>query len=293
MLIDLQLHSIYSDGYLKPEELARFVANNKVKVAAITDHNTTAGIEPFRAACKKYKIKVINGMEIYCKYKGRKVNILWYNFNKDDECLLKLLKESRCRRATSAKKALIKLKRRGFRIDVDNILSKFDNYIPVNRLSDEITKDRFNYQKIFREVKKKNKFAKILREEDVLSILFFGDKKNHLNEVYINIERVLKARESAGGQLIFCHPGKSNRYAHNMVYKLRDIGIDGVETLSPHHSIGAIMYLQFLSETLDMIATGGSDFHKFEESEGYKIKSFADWFKVDSKNLRRIEEIIN
>jgi 3',5'-nucleoside bisphosphate phosphatase len=292
MLIDLQLHSIYSDGYLEPEELAKFIASQGIRVASVTDHNTVDGIEPFREACKKYKIKVINGMEIYCKYKGRKINILWYNFNEKDENLLKLLRESRRRRAMLARRALLKLKRRGFKIDIEGILSKFDNYIPVNRLSGEIIKNSFNYKKILKEVKKNNKFAKILREEDVLGVLFFNDKKNRFNEAYTDIFRVLKARESAGGQLIFCHPGKSNRYSNNMVHKLKEIGLDGIEVLSPHHSIGVILYLQFLSESLDMIATGGSDFHRFEETLGYRIKSSTDWFKIDSKKLRRIEEVI-
>ena len=37
MLIDLQLHSIYSDGYLTPKELVNFVAKNGVKVAVRGD----------------------------------------------------------------------------------------------------------------------------------------------------------------------------------------------------------------------------------------------------------------
>jgi hypothetical protein len=51
------------------------------------------------------------------------------------------------------------------------------------------------------------------------------------------------------------------------------------------------MYAQFLSEQLNLIATGGSDFHRLEEG-GYLIGKSWDWFKIDSKYLKNIDKII-
>ena len=51
------------------------------------------------------------------------------------------------------------------------------------------------------------------------------------------------------------------------------------------------MYSQFLAEKLDLIATGGSDFHLFEKD--VPINDAWDWFKIDDQYLRRIDEIIN
>jgi predicted metal-dependent phosphoesterase TrpH len=62
MLIDLQLHSTYSDGYLTPTQIVKFIAKHGIKVAAITDHNTVSGLYEFRNSCKKYKIKPITGI---------------------------------------------------------------------------------------------------------------------------------------------------------------------------------------------------------------------------------------
>ncbi|MBU4375047.1 PHP domain-containing protein, partial [Patescibacteria group bacterium] len=64
MLIDLQLHSTYSDGYLTPTELAGFLAKQGVKIAALTDHNTVGGLDEFRQACRACKIKPITGVEL-------------------------------------------------------------------------------------------------------------------------------------------------------------------------------------------------------------------------------------
>ncbi|MCK9439102.1 MAG: PHP domain-containing protein [Patescibacteria group bacterium] len=290
MLIDLQLHSIYSDGYLTPKELVNFVAKNGVKVASLTDHNTFGGLDEFKEACLKHKIKAINGLELYCKYKNKKINILWYNFNENNQELIKLLEESRRRRVFLVKRALLKLERRGFKID-KNILSEFDNYIPINRLSERVSSNKFNYNKILKTAKSKDNSIKILREESVIRELFFHSKDERLNESYLDLERVVKVRKKAGGQLVFCHPGRYNKYANNITQKLKEAGIDGIEVLSPHHSIGSVMYSQFLAENFDLISTGGSDFHRFEENSDY-IRSSADWFVIDSRKLRRIKEII-
>ncbi len=290
MLIDLQLHSIYSDGYLSPKELVSFIAKKGIKVASLTDHNTLEGLNEFKTACFKHKIKPINGLELYCKYKNKKINILWYNFNEENQELIKLLEESRRRRVFLVKRALLKLKRRGFKINED-IISEFDNYIPINRLSEKIMSNKFNYNKVLKIFKNKNNAVRVLREENIIGELFFHKKDERLNESYLDLERVVKVRKKAGGQLVFCHPGRYNKYANNITQKLKEAGMDGIEVLSPHHSIGSIMYAQFLAESFDLISTGGSDFHRFEENSKY-VRSSSDWFIIDSKKLRRINEII-
>jgi 3',5'-nucleoside bisphosphate phosphatase len=299
MLIDLQLHSNYSDGYLSPTELVRFIKSKGVKVAALTDHNTTEGLDEFFKETKRNGIKPIVGMEIYAKYKTKKINLLWYNFDRNNLKLQEIMESSRRRRALLVKNILLKLRRRGYKIDVDKILSEFKHYIPVNRLADKIVEEKFNYNLVFKNVKEKRKkfpgFSKKmllpLREDDILGELFFNKKIGRLNESYINIERLFRIKKEVGGQIIFCHPGKYNKFAKNMTEKLKEMGLDGIEVLSPHHSIGAIMYSQFLSEKLDLIATGGSDFH-LPEGGSSLIQDSWEWFKVDSKYLRRVKEII-
>ncbi len=297
MLIDLQLHSRFSDGYLQPKDLVLFLKERGVKVASLTDHNTTAGLKEFKSEAKKHKIKAINGLELYVKYKRKRINLLWYNFDENNENLQKLLEETRNRRALLVKNMLLKLKKRSYKINIEEILSSFVNYIPVNRLADKIMENKFNYNLLLRNYKNKNKNkGKIilpLREEDILVELFFNKKVARLSESYINADRLIRIKKEVGGQIIFCHPGKYNKFAKNMTEKLKESGlIDGIEVISPHHSIGAIMYAQFLAYKLDLIASGGSDFHRFEES-GFLINDAWDWFRIDSKYLRNIKKIIS
>src|SRR3989339_851357 len=68
MLIDLQIHSTYSDGYFTPTQLAEFMRRQGVKVAALTDHNTVGGVHEFVNACRRNGIKPVKGLDRHNHY---------------------------------------------------------------------------------------------------------------------------------------------------------------------------------------------------------------------------------
>lgn len=286
MLIDLQLHSFYSDGYLGPRELVKFITKQGVKVAALTDHNTVGGIEEFKIACHENKIKPIIGLELYVKLKSRKFNLLWFNFNDVNQGLHKMLRDVQIRRRARARKILEKLVQLGFKINVNKILDKYNHYIPLNHLVDDVWRVSSNRAKIKKELGNNKP-----REEEVISNYFYNKKIGRLYESYINIKRVIKLRKKIGGQLILNHPGKYNQLKKDFLVKLKKLGFDGIEVLSPHHSVGAIMYAQFIARELDFVMTGGSDFHRFE-GNNFLIQDASQYFKVDSKYLKGVNKII-
>jgi predicted metal-dependent phosphoesterase TrpH len=117
MLIDLQLHSKYSDGFLTPSEVAQYIAAQGVKVAALTDHNTVSGIDEFKHAGRRLHIKPINGLELYVKFHSWRFNLLWYNFDEDSAELHDLLRGSQLRRRRQVRNILEKLAEQGFKLE--------------------------------------------------------------------------------------------------------------------------------------------------------------------------------
>ena len=67
--------------------------------------------------------------------------------------------------------------------------------------------------------------------------------------------------------------------------------MDGVEKFSPHHSYGAIVYIQHLAREYNLIETGGSDFHRFEGSNE-PVQHAWQYFKFDARLLKGIKKII-
>lgn len=286
MLIDLQLHSNYSDGYLTPTELAKFIASQGVRVASLTDHNTVGGLEEFKRACQQYKIKPITGLELYAKLRTRRLNLLWYNFDKKSPELHKILRNSQIRRRSKVRNILKKLKLKGFKIDINKILDKHTHYTPLNHIVNDIWSVPANRKKIKRELETKNP-----REGEIMGEYFYNKKIGRLHESYIDIKRILKLRKKIGGQLILNHPGKHDQLKKELLSEMKKLGIDGLEMFSPHHSIGAIMYGQDMARQFDFITTGGSDFHR-HEGEGFALQNSWQYFKVDSKYLRKVNKII-
>lgn len=286
MLIDLQLHSTYSDGYLTPSQLADFLSASNIKIAALTDHNTTGGLEEFKSACGKKKIKAIPGVELYVKLGHKKFNLLWYNFDKNDAGLHNLLRESQARRRRQIRHALVKLKQHGFKIDESRLLDKFNHYIPLNHLIDEISKLPANKKIIIKQLKTARP-----SQDEILVKIFKNPAFARISESYIGLKQILNLRKTIQGQLILNHPGKHERLDRKFIAGVKALGLDGLEVLSPHHSIGAVMQLQRLAKEYNLIMTGGSDFHRFEPTPA-GLNSCYNYFRIDSNYLTDIKKII-
>src|SRR6516162_4352479 len=61
---DLHNHSTASDGLLSPTQLIELAARTGVDAIALTDHDTTDGLEEANAAAKRLGISFIPGVEI-------------------------------------------------------------------------------------------------------------------------------------------------------------------------------------------------------------------------------------
>lgn len=288
MLIDLQVHSTYSDGYLSPTEVVKFLAGRGVKIAALTDHNTVGGVEEFQRACKAYKIKPIIGIELYTKLGHKRINLLWFNFDHNDPQLHEILRNSQARRRSKIRKILQDLIANGFKINIDKILDKYNHYISINHLIDDILSVPANRERVKKDLKNDKP-----REEEILSHYFYKSKITKFENSYIDIKRIVKLRKKIGGQLIFNHPGKYNQLKRAVVAEMKSLGIDGIEVLSPHHSVGAVMYAQFMAKEFNLIMTGGSDFHRFENKKNQGLVCSWQYYKIDSEYLKGVNKIID
>jgi hypothetical protein len=74
--VDLHLHSTASDGTLDPAALVARVAACGVKLMALTDHDTVAGIEAAAAAAPGHGIALVAGVEISADWRGRTIHVL-------------------------------------------------------------------------------------------------------------------------------------------------------------------------------------------------------------------------
>jgi predicted metal-dependent phosphoesterase TrpH len=75
-VIDLHLHSTASDGRLDPGPLVMHAGACGVRILALTDHDTTAGLDAAGAAAAAIGLAFVPGVEISADWRGRSIHVL-------------------------------------------------------------------------------------------------------------------------------------------------------------------------------------------------------------------------
>ncbi len=91
--VELHCHSHLSDGELTPEQLAEKLSKASVKYAALTDHNSIAGLDTFKHQLSKFGIGFISGIELTTIHNNILIHLLAYGFNSNNKELISKLEE--------------------------------------------------------------------------------------------------------------------------------------------------------------------------------------------------------
>ncbi|HET9922384.1 MAG TPA: PHP domain-containing protein, partial [Ktedonobacteraceae bacterium] len=99
--IDLHTHSTASDGIYSPSELLQRAKGIGLRVLALTDHDTTGGLDEAIRAANALDIDLIPGIEINTDVGGGEVHVLGYypEYNRPQfQTILTVLRDARERR---------------------------------------------------------------------------------------------------------------------------------------------------------------------------------------------------
>lgn len=83
-MIDLHTHSTASDGTLSPAAVVEHAAALGLHAVALTDHDTADGVNAALAAGIRYGIEVIPGIEMSCVWNGTEIHLLGYFLNAEN-----------------------------------------------------------------------------------------------------------------------------------------------------------------------------------------------------------------
>ena len=121
MKADLHVHTTESDGLLSVEEVVNLAHTNSVQIMAITDHESTQGIDKAKNIAQRYNIEIIPGVELLTYYKGQEVHLLGYFQEVNHPVLQARLKELREQRTSLAYDMFERLKNSGFSLEWQDI----------------------------------------------------------------------------------------------------------------------------------------------------------------------------
>lgn len=260
-LYDPHVHSDYSDGDFSPAEVVRQAKEKGIKGVVLCDHNTISGADEFLVACQKVDLTTFCGVEISTLYKGIDIHILGYS-NKFNEHILKNGLKSTVEGYRQRSKEMVeKLKKDGFtNLEFEQILKgkKEGGVVMKHDILKAICKEK---GKSFEEVKQ----FKYLLKRDGPGYVPYGDWAMSPFEAVELIGR-------AGGISIIAHPGDSIARTDiskeevldivvDLIKKLKEKGMKGIEVRCFTHTDEQEKYFISLAKDLDLIITGGSDWH--------------------------------
>lgn len=111
--IDLHLHSTASDGRLAPRELVALLAQRGVKVFALTDHDTVAGLPEAATAAAEHGLHLLRGTELSAEWLGRTIHVVGLGIQPEESTLVAMLERLAGCRAARASLIAARLDRAG------------------------------------------------------------------------------------------------------------------------------------------------------------------------------------
>ena len=265
-MIDLHLHTNYSDGADSLVEILKKSEELKLEYISITDHdNCNAYEELSKIDVKKYYTgRIIPGIEIKCGYKGRLIELLGYNI--DTKIINNFMKQYYKNNSKD------KLQQKYF-----NIL--YDKCIKMGLTMNEKENVEFNSKidwasvKIYEEIKKHDENKEKLPEDfwnefNTFSKKYCGNKEYPLyidkSKDYISVKEGINIIKKAGG-LVFLPHIFIYKWAEDKIQLLEDLikeyEIDGLECMHSEFTEKEISYLVEFSKENGFFKSGGSDYH--------------------------------
>ncbi len=246
---DLHIHSSYSDGSNRLEELVSEIKKSGLEIVSLTDHDTVDGVLEFKKLLPA-NIKFIYGTELTCIARGIKCHILGYNYNPKSEEMHSLIERGK----------ILRRKKLETRI---NYLREVFNI--------ELTQKELDWLYSRRSVVKTH-LANILvnrglAKDNVSAMKKYLDGCKTGNTRFDG-EEGISVIKSSGGIPVWAHPlggeGETHLQPEEFFPKLKiliDCGIKGLECYYSRYNFEEIEFLVKCANENNLFITGGSDYH--------------------------------
>jgi len=253
-MIDLHCHSVFSDGTETPEALVALAEQGGLSALALTDHDTTAGLDRFLAAGENSTVETVAGIELSAEFGSTPLHILGYfpdgGRGAGFQCLelqqaLALVREGRQERNVQM---LEKLNALGYALSMDD----------VRRQAGEGVVGRPHLAAALMET------GQFKHPNTIYRQLLGKGKAAYVNRRRLSPERCAELIDGAGGVAAIAHPGQMKLTVsklRRLVRQLLPHGLGGIEVLHPSHKPHQIYAYEQICAAFDLVPTGGTDFH--------------------------------
>lgn len=270
---DLQSHSTYSDGSLPPAEVVRAAAEAGVRLLALTDHDTVAGVDEALAAGRRLGVEVVSGTELSAidgLYQD--LHVLGYGLDHHHLGLLERLEAYRQEREARARAMADRLRALGYELEESSLQARATEGRPIGRphLAAAVVGHPAN--------------ATRLQEEGLDEVTPFlveyltEGKPAFVGRTFPTVREAIEVIHTAGGLAVWAHPFwdlENPDEVLTMIDRFVGWDLDGVEAFYTTHSREQAAVLARRCEALGLLTTGSADYHGPEHRLFSAFRAFA------------------
>lgn len=247
MRIDLHSHSDVSDGTEPPAEVMRRAREAGLDVLALTDHDTTAGLEAAAAALPD-GLTLVPGMELSCRRDGRSIHLLAYLFDAAEPVLAAECARIRGAREDRGRAMVERLAELGVPVTWEHVSALAGGVVGRPHIARAMVQ------------------AGVIAEpsEAFTEEWLAPGGRAHVSRYALDPSAAVGLVRAAGGVAVLAHPKASGRGAalpDEWIAELAGEGLFGVEVDHLDHDGSARDHLRGLAAELGLAATGSSDDH--------------------------------
>ncbi len=247
-IVDLHVHSNKSDGTCSPSELVDLAIQKGLSAFALTDHDTTAGLDEAIEYAKDRDIEVVPGIEFSTEYQGRDIHVLGLAIDYKAPVFADRLQAFVDSRIGRNRKMCHNLTEAGIDISYEKLMAAYPGAV--------IT--RAHYARYLLD----HGYVKSLPEAFER---YVGDHCPYFvpREKVTPVQAVQLIRQAKGIPVLahptLYHMGKDA--LQKLVSSLTEAGLVGLEAVYSTYSAGEEREMRQLALRNGLLISGGSDFH--------------------------------
>ena len=241
--VDLHLHSHYSDGTYRAEELAAQAQRHELAAIALTDHDSVEGCAGTATACRAVGVEFVPGTELTAEEVGDEVHILGYFIDTQNPRLLTQISRFQEVRQNRIREIVARLNHLRVPLTADAVFALANCRAPGRpHVARALVQARLcgTLDEAFDRFLKRNRPAWVPKFK-------MGGKE------------AIELIHQAGGVAVLAHPGLNRTDA--VIAPLVEAGLDGIECYHTKHSPSFVTHYLELAGKLGLLMTGGSDCH--------------------------------
>ncbi|MEA2675703.1 MAG: 3,5-nucleoside bisphosphate phosphatase [Chloroflexota bacterium] len=275
--LDLHTHTLRSDGVLTPEALVAAAGAAGVKLIAITDHDTLAGVRELRrSGAVPIGLEVLPGIELnsVLEEPGNagegEVHILGLGVDPDDDALEAALSRQRDSRRVRFDRMVTRFRELGMSLD--------------EALEDQPTTtddDALGRPRLARALIARGYATSI---EDAFTRHLSRGRPAYVPRQGLGPLDAIRAIRAAGGIASLAHFAEAPGHVP-FIRELMAAGLNGLEVYYRSYEAPAVAGLRAVADELRLVATGGTDFHG--DRETYAEAHSELWFPTPAADTFR------